>query len=73
MHIISKAPFEECVRANILTTLWLYTHCIGLLRKRIFLHQKKCERRFLTSTILNIATNGTFWMSAGTILGLLPT
>ena len=32
------------MRANILTTLWLYTHCIGLLRKRIFLHQKKCER-----------------------------
>ncbi len=55
----------KSLRVNILTTLWLFRHCIGLLRKRIFLRQKKCERRFPTSTILNIATNGTFWHPTG--------
>jgi len=72
MHIISKAPFEECARKYPNDALALHS-LYRVIKERIFLHQKKCERRFLTSTILNIATNGTFWMSAGTILGLLPT
>lgn len=72
MHIISKAPFEESARKYPNDALALQA-LYRVIKETDFLHQKKCERRFPTSTILDIATNGTFWMSAGTILGLLPT
>ena len=59
MHIISKAPFEECARKYPNDALALHS-LYRVIKETDFYRQRKCERLFPTSTILNIATNGTF-------------
>lgn len=72
MHIISKAPFEECARKYPNDALALQA-LYRVIKETDFSTPEEMRTAFPTSTILNIATNGTFWMSAGTSLGLLPT
>lgn len=72
MHIISKAPFEESARKypnDALAHQALYR----VIKETDFSTPEEMRTAFPNLDNFRYRNNGTFWMSAGTILGLLPT
>lgn len=72
MHIISKAPFEECARKYPNDALALYS-LYRVIKETDFSTPEEMRTAFPNLDNFRYRNNGTFWMSAGTILGLLPT
>lgn len=72
MHIISKAPFEECARKYPNDALALHS-LYRVIKETDFSTPEEMRTAFPNLDNFKYRNNGTFWMSAGTILGLLPT